>query len=97
VDPPASRPGLGDGFRLEAAIVVWEEPSVLSVPVGALFRHGDSWAVFRAAGGRAELREVAIGRRNGVQAQVLSGLDVRDDVVVYPSDRVRDGVRIRTR
>ncbi len=97
VDPPAARAGLGDGFRCEASIVVWEETAVLTVPVGSLFRHGDSWAVFRVHGGRAALREVSVGRRNGVQGQILSGLGERDAVVIYPTDRVRDGVRVRAR
>jgi HlyD family secretion protein len=65
--------------------------------VGSLFRHGDSWAVFRVQDGRASIRDVTVGRRNGVQGQILSGLGERDAVVIYPSDRVRDGVRVRMR
>ena len=37
VDPPESRPPLGDGYRVEAAIVEWESADVLTVPAGALF------------------------------------------------------------
>jgi HlyD family secretion protein len=42
------RTGLGHGFRIEAAIVVWESQDVFQVSVSALFRSCDSRAVFIA-------------------------------------------------
>jgi HlyD family secretion protein len=89
---PAS---LGDGYRVEAHIVVWEAPSVVRVPISALFRHGEGWAVFVVAGGRAQLRPVEIGERGAEQAEVRGGLSAGDRVVVYPSDQLRDGARVR--
>ncbi|MCC6660307.1 MAG: HlyD family efflux transporter periplasmic adaptor subunit [Phycisphaerales bacterium] len=97
VDPPEARAGLGDGFRIEARIVVWEQPDVLRVPTGALFRHADSWAVFAVRDGRARTTDITIGRRNGLEAQVLSGLGQGDTVVVYPSDAVHDNARVAPR
>lgn len=97
VDPPEERQGLGDGYRVEARIVVWEHPAALTVPTGALFRHAESWALFAIADGRASMRDVEVGERNGVNAQILEGLEEGDPVVVYPSDRVRDGVRVTPR
>ncbi|HZW08589.1 MAG TPA: HlyD family efflux transporter periplasmic adaptor subunit [Phycisphaerales bacterium] len=94
VDPPDQRAGLGDGYRIEARIVVWEHPSVLTIPTGALFRHADSWAAFAVDEGRAVRRDVRVGHRNGERAEVLGGLRESDPLVVYPSDRVRDGVRV---
>ncbi len=97
VDPPEARPTLGDLFRVEARIVVWEDSDVLKVPSSALFRQGDGWAVFVAAGERAEVRPVRVGRNNGLEAQVLSGLDEGDQVIVHPSDKIKDGVKIAPR
>lgn len=97
LDPPESREGLGDAFRVEARITVWERPSVLRVPTGALFRDAESWAVYAVRDGRAHVQRVEIGRRNGEQAQVLDGLAEGDEVVVYPSDKVHERVRIRPR
>jgi HlyD family secretion protein len=88
---------LGHGFRVEVAIVTWEAPSVARVPFSALFRDGDAWAAFVLADGRAALRRVEIGHQNGLAAEVRAGLRVGDRVVVYPSDRVRPGVRIEAR
>lgn len=88
---------LKDGFRVEARIIVWEESDVIKVPNSALFRQGEGWAVFRVIDGRAVLRPVEIGRRNGLDAEVKSGLGVGDEVVVHPSDKIRDGVQVVAR
>ena len=93
VDPPERRTTLGDAYRVEARIVVWEADDVLKVPAGALVRQGDDWAVFRLAGGRVEMCPVTLGQRNATEAQVLGGVAEGDSVIQYPSDRVRVGVR----
>jgi len=93
LDEPRERwSALGDGYRVEAAIVVWEEPDVLRVPASAVFRRGEGWAVFRLEGGVARLRTVDAGKRNGLDVQIVRGLAVGDRVIAHPSDRVVDGV-----
>jgi HlyD family secretion protein len=67
------------------------------VPYSALFRDGDAWGAFVLEEGRARLRRVEIGHENGLNAEVLSGLRPGERVVVYPSDRVADGVRVEER
>jgi HlyD family secretion protein len=88
---------LGDGFRVEVRIVIERVSDVVRVPTGALFRRGDGWAVFRADGNRLIETEVGIGRRSQAEAEVVSGLEPGDRVVLYPGDRVEDGVRFRAR
>jgi HlyD family secretion protein len=92
---PTDRPGLGDGFRVEARIVVWESADTLKLPTGALFRRGDQWATFVVADGRAHLRPVKVGRSSGNETQVLEGLKNGDLVIVYPGSRVQDGIRVK--
>jgi HlyD family secretion protein len=92
--PPGGWRALGDGFRVETRIVVWEDDDVLQVPAGAVFRQGEGWGVYVAAGGRARLRTIKLGRRNDTAVQVLGGLEPGDTVVLYPGDNVRDGQRI---
>jgi HlyD family secretion protein len=88
---------LGDGYRVEVAIVIWREDDVLKVPIGALFRQQEAWAVFVTDTGRARLRQVELGQRNDAEGQVLNGLDEGSTVVLHPPDILEDGARIRER
>ena len=88
---------LGDGYRVEVRIVVWETADALKVPTSSLFRTGEDWSVFSVAEGMAVLRPVELGRRNGLEAEVVSGLSESDPVVVHPSDDVVEGVEIVAR
>ena len=88
---------LAHGYQVDVRIVLWEEDEALLLPLLALFRDGDDWAVFVDAEGRAQLRRVKIGRRNSLEAELLAGLEVGETVILHPSDRIRDGVRIARR
>jgi len=86
---------VGDGFRVEAHIVVHQEKNVVKAPVAALFREGDGWAVFAVEEGHARKRAVKAPRRNGVEALIEEGLRPGERVVVYPSDALRDGAKLQ--
>lgn len=86
---------LGEGYRVEARIVTWEGANVLKVPLSALFRHGSGWAVFVADAGRARLRPVLLAQRGQEEVEVLRGLRGGESVVLYPSDDIAEGVRVR--
>lgn len=88
---------LGDGYRVEARFVIWEDNDVLQIPASALFRLNSGWAVFVAENGRAKMQPVEIGRRAGLSAQVLSGIKVGDKVITHPDDKIKDGVRVKMR
>jgi HlyD family secretion protein len=85
---------LGDGYRIEARIVVTEADDVLLVPSSALFRRRDAWHVFAVVDGRATLRRVEIGRGTPQQTELVSGLAEGDAVILHPSDQVADGTRV---
>ena len=93
----APPPPLGDGFRVDARIVIWEGHGVLKVPVGALFRVADEWAVFRNINNRAVTTPVTLGHRNDVEAEVIAGLQESDNVVVHPGDKLKDGSLLQPR
>lgn len=96
-DPPQEWLRLGHGYRVELQVVLWEAPSVLKIPLTALFRNGGDWAVFVEREGRARLQTVELGQRTDLEAQILEGLGEGDRVVLYPSDRVIEGVRLSER
>lgn len=87
--------GLGDGFRVETRIVTWESPDILKVPGSAAFRERDGWSVFVLDNGRARRHAIEIGHRNQTEAEVLSGITVGEDVILHPSNQLREGVRVR--
>jgi len=89
------RRGVGDNFRVEAKIVVWEAADALKVPAGALFRRGEQWAAFVLVNGRAQLRSVKVGRSSGTETQVLEGLKAGELVILYPGSRVQEGQRVQ--
>ena len=85
---------LGHEFRVFVKIIVHQSPSALRLPISALFRKGERWAVYVIERGRARAVLVEIGQRNTGFAEVLKGLPEGTTVVVHPSDRVVDGVRV---
>jgi HlyD family secretion protein len=97
VEPLDKVKTLGDGFRVEAAIVTHRVTDAVTVPVGALFRDGEGWAVFAARDGRAAKRAIKAPLRNGTEALIEDGLQPGERVVVYPSDALRDGSHIQAR
>ena len=98
VDPsPATRAALGDGYRVEVRVVIWESSSVVKVPTSALFRHGEKWAVYVMDAGRARRTIVQLGRQTGKDAEVTEGLAEGTRVIVHPGDTLVEGARVRER
>lgn len=86
---------LGDGYRVEARIVIWEDAGALRVPASALFRADGEWAVYRIENNRARRTIVSIGRNNGVDAEVLEGIEDGDRIVLFPGGAIGDGARVK--
>ena len=92
VDPPGR---LGDGYRVDVRIILWEADDVLTVPASALFRRGQGWSVFVIENGRARARDVEVGHRNALQAEVLQGLSEGAEVILHPGNQISEGSRVR--
>lgn len=97
VDPPEAWSRLGHDYRVIVHIPVWSASDAITVPVAALFRKNENWAVFAVNSGRTRLMPVQIGQRNNRVAEVISGLAVGDQVVLHPSDRIQEGVSVSER
>ena len=95
VTPPEERPTVGDNYRVEAHVIVWEAENTLKVPVGALFRQGEDWATFVVTNGVARSRPVKVGRSSGTETQITEGLRTGEEVILYPGNRVKDSQRVR--
>jgi HlyD family secretion protein len=93
-EPLERRSTLGDNYRVEARVVIWENRNALRAAAGALFQRGREWHAFQVESGRARLRPVKVGRSNGVETEIVDGVSEGVALVVYPGDKVADGTRV---
>lgn len=88
---------LGHDFRVYVRVVVWRGTDVLRVPLSALFRKGNAWLVFVAANGKASEQEIVVGHRSETHAEIKTGLEEGQTVILHPSDRVMHGTLVAER
>lgn len=88
---------LGDGYRVEADIVIWQTDDSLQVPVSALFRCDLNWCVFTVKEDRAQLQTIEVGQRNPFDAVVTTGLEAGETVILYPNEKIEAGSRVTPR
>ena len=88
---------LGDGYRVEASFVLWQQDAVLQVPSASVFKTQQGWASFVVNGDTVELRPVTVGQQNGLAVQIVSGLNEGETVVQHPDNQLQHGSRIRQR
>lgn len=86
---------LGDGYRVEAEFILWQQDQVLQVPSSAVFRHQSGWAVFVIQNNKARLQNIKPGKRNGLWVEVLSGLKKGNQVINHPNDKIEDGSSVK--
>ena len=89
--------GLGDGYRVEARVVIWESTDVLKVPVSALFRSKQGWTLFAVENGRARLASVEVGHRNASEAEIVGGLNEGMQVILHPGNELKRDARVSIR
>lgn len=91
LDEPHERwAALGDGFRVEARIIVESKQNALQVPLGAVLRHDGGWATYTIDKGRAHLVPVKLGARSESAVEIESGVPEGATVIVHPSERVKE-------
>jgi HlyD family secretion protein len=96
-DPADAWAALGDAYRVEVRIVLWEAAHVLKVPTSALFRQGAEWAAYVIDGGVARRTRLELGHQTGQDAEVVSGLAEGARVIIHPGDTLTDGMRVEER
>lgn len=89
--------GLGDRYRVEVSVILWEGIDVLQVSRSSLFRGKGGWSVFTIRDGRAVVVPVEIGRMGAFNVELLGGLDEGDIIILHPSNDLEDGMRVKSR
>lgn len=97
---PDSTQRLGEGFRVDAHITLFEQDNALLVPSAALLREGTGWRVLVVQNGRAHAKNVTVKERNAdvawIQADEKGGVRAGDLVLLYPGT-ITDGQRVSTK
>ncbi len=94
ISPHDSWSRLGHGYQVDVAIILWQSDQVLQVPLTSIFRDGTSWAIFAVKEGTVSKRSLNIGQINSHTAEVLEGLNEGEQFIVYPTDRIVEGVSV---
>lgn len=96
-DDPSAASRLGHDYRVDARVTIDAVEDALRAPLGALFRQGDGWAVYKLVDGRATLVPVETGIADTSFREIRDGLEVGDTVILFPGDTVTDGLRVKPR
>ncbi|CAE81176.1 HlyD family efflux transporter periplasmic adaptor subunit [Bdellovibrio bacteriovorus] len=88
---------IGHNFHVELLIEVSHTDQALQVPLGALLKNRNNWAVYTVQDQRAHLQSVEIAKRNDSHAVVSSGLKAGEQVILFPGDQVFDNSKVKIR
>lgn len=95
---PSGATRLGDGFAVDVSIVTQRQDDAIVLPVGALHASGGSYGTFVVDdSGVAHERSVQLLMMNPHDAAALDGVRPGERVILHPTDRVHDRVRVRIR
>lgn len=86
---------VGSTYHVDVSIEISKQENALVIPVGALFRDGALWAVYRISSGRAVRTNVDLLARGSGEVMLGGGINEGDQIVVFPGDLVKDGTRVR--
>ncbi len=88
--------GIGLGYRVRVRIETASRQNALVVPRSALFRGAQgNWQLAAVRQGRIQFVDVQVGLRNDEHAEILSGIEDQQPVVVAPEACPAPGTRVR--
>jgi HlyD family secretion protein len=88
---------VGDGYKVEARIIVQRNDDALMAPVSALFPVGSQSGMFVVQDNQASLRQVRVKARNLQHAWIETDLPSGTPVIVYPNNQLQDGAKVTVR
>lgn len=86
---------MGESFQVRCRLIGKRTPGSLTVPVGALFREGEAWALYRVIKQHAQKTMVKVAESSGNTALIESGLSEGDEVILFPGEKISNGVKVR--
>ncbi|SMC24523.1 HlyD family secretion protein [Clostridium acidisoli DSM 12555] len=97
VDIDAPQDGLVEGFDADVNILTGESDNVIKVPAESIKtdKSGNNY-VFVISNGKAYKKEVQLGLQSDTDAEIKSGLNTSDKVILNPSASIQDGTLVKT-
>ncbi len=86
---------LGSNFHLDISIEIGTIENALLIPIGAIFRVGQDWAVYKIVNNRARETKIEIKVRGTDEVVIEKGLVENERIINYPGDLVKEGTRIK--
>lgn len=93
--PESLKQKFGDNYHVDVWFLISEAENALMLPLGALFKSGENWAVFVVNENKAHIKEIKISKKNESQALLVSGLSEGERVILFPGDKVHEGTKIQ--
>ena len=87
---------LGDAYRVDIEFILAEKTGALTIPLSALYRDDNGWAVYRITDERARHTPVQTGLRTATDVEITAGLANGDRVILQPDESIHDGSRVQT-
>ena len=82
------------GMSATVEISITDTTDTVIVPLSSVMRKNEKTAVFIDDDGKARVRLIQLGRTAGVRAEVLSGLDGGESLIISALTRLRDGTPV---
>lgn len=83
------------GFDIDADIIISTTTDSLTIPIEAvLYNDSGKPYVFVVKDGVAQTREIETGIQEGVAIEVISGLEVEEEVIELPNEDLTDGTEV---
>lgn len=89
---------LGTDYRVRVRIFTGQKSNTITIPRSALFRGGEgNWQVFVVRDGLARRVDVEVGLMNDFRAEVQSGIQADEQVIIAPEANLEDGEKVEPR
>ena len=86
---------LKPGMKVQVRLTEDEDEVVTVVPTTSIVREGSETFVFVLDGSVARKRKVALGRLNGLNQEVLSGVSAGEKLIVSGQHQLKDGEEVK--
>jgi HlyD family secretion protein len=87
-------PLLKPGYSVDLKVTTASKPQALTIPFEAVQEEKGQRYVCRIVDGKAQRAAIQTGLENELYVEVTAGLQAGDQVILNPTDKIKDGVAV---